>query len=1157
MTTNVSRLILAHPDLGEAGGTALHDEIAAIYKKLGDNLSTRIMVSLAVTNGATATFEHDFRAPLTEIRYDLYIAANSDPYDLTRITATSSPSLSQFTVSATSGFTTTKIDVLNSSGSTRNLVLVAIMDPIRLGEGDVQDVDITTVAPQDGQALVWNATTGKFAPGASGDSSFKLQSVTTPNLSLKGGYLETIDGKELATYSGSGTVLASYAVDLTLNLSTIFGTTPANATNYYLYIDLTTLGAQQTISDTGRKVYRIVQANFVISTQTPEQLNPNRYVPVGNILSATSGTAWSGTGAAFTTFSSKKHYSGPAFDQTTAPQDGQALVYVAASDKYAPGASGDASFKLQAIASDVLTLKGGHIMLADGRELATFDGTSTYGGDISVNLLTLLASPVNGTTYYLYIDLDSLSAAVLDESVNRKIYGVLTSKLVLLTTTPDQVNRARYVALGLVVGIAANHYSTTAFKTLAVRFGDNNPNAVSPVVYRLGKQLLGTVGSSGQIIAGHILSTKTWPTALVQATQLAYWNLAANGNDNGPQGVNLSGGTPPTFTAANIFGTSSAAAAFNGSTQFYTNTTQSYLNPTAKSFLVGGRFNGTSWAAGPTLISQASAGGDRSWLLGVNASGNPTFFATNTAGAWDTALTAPVVLTTGVYHDIAGHYNTTTGVMTIYVDGKPVASATQATIRASTTNTFLVGKDYSGDFFTGSMQDLYFISNYLMTDTDVQKIFSYRLDHAAGVLTKNQEWTGNIYTDTDLVKQLPLSGPSSALIDLTDSNSAFFDFSQYNGALDSVELTLKDTGLSPTVVTPVPPFDTTYTAAPGSPVAHGQPDIPKVTLLVETGTTGQWEEVASEGKIQADATNLTIDLSALSPAVGAAPNRARIIAQSTRQSAVGVPDATTARSGTVTTTQQGFSGLKQFYGGLANIGNIRASEGSGTTTLTDADNRSQTFNLSAARTVQLPTTNIAAGDLWMISNVGAFLLTVQASAGAGQILTVANSTNVDASIVQGFVLLRALIATPTNASHWRVEHVEENDDVSMASTTFAGNNGGAQSSAIAIRLSRVNRQVTIHMPQLITVVPTTNSVQLVSATNLPVRFRPSTGGTPSASTFAYNNGAFASVAAPTPSGVLDISTAGALVHGRDQPGTTYTNSANAGFRQVTVSYLSA
>lgn len=1084
-TTDVSRLILAHPDLGTAGGAGLHAAITAIYKKIGDNLSSRIMVNLSVVAAATATFEHDFKAAFGELRYDLYIASNSDPYDLTRITASSSPSLSQFAVSATSGFATTKIDVVNNSGATRNLVLVVHMDPLKFGEGDVQDVDVTTTAPQDGQALVYNSTSGKWVPGASGDSSYKLQSVTTPNASLKGGYIETSDGKELATYSGSGTVLASYGVDLTLNLTTIFGSAPANATNYYLYIDLSTIGTVQTISDTGRKVYRITQANFVISTSGPETFNPNRYLPVGNILSATTGTAWSGSGSAFTTFSTKKHYAGPRFDQTSTAQDGQTWTYDLANDKYVPGASGDSSFKLQTISSNNLLLKGGHIMLADGRELATFDGGSTYGGDITVSLTTLLASPVNGTTYYLYIDLNALAAGVLDESVNRKIYGVTVSQLALFTTLPEAINLARYVPIGLVVGIAGSNYSTTAFKSLATRFGDNKPVAISPLTSRpFTGSTINKPGTSGQFAAGHILTTKSWPSALTQASQLAYWNLAANSNDNGPQGINLTNNNTIPFTASNIFATASAAAALTAASSQYFSSSSQFLNPSnggAKSFAFGSWVKLTNYATGGAtssycVMQQASATGDRSFLLSFGA-GTVNFLATNTAASWDTQITASTShLTNATWHHVAASYNTTTGVMKLYLDGALVAQGTQATIRPATTPTFYYGRDYSGDYIDGSIEDGFFVSNFAMTDADIRRVYSYRYDHGSNTAVGNQRWNAKVYPNGGE----PATQAMGWLVSAGDVNSVFWDLGDL-GASDTADVYMEDLGLNVVVATPVPPYDTTFSADPTGTIAHGQSETPEVRVFQETGTAGQFVELTPLGIVAADGTNLIVTASHLT--VGASPNRLRIVARPMRLASVGVPDANTTRTGSVTSGRQNLGGVKVAVNGISSASNIRGSEGAGTTTLTDNDNREQTFSLTAARTCVLPSAGIIAGECFILENTGAFDLTVQAS--GGQNLTAA-LTNLDATIQKGRVILRALVATPTTAANWLVEYVFE-QYVSPSLTWTTSNSANTTSTAPLI--SRLNDKVDLRLP-ITTVTTTTSDTNINTSVALPVRFRP-------------------------------------------------------------------
>lgn len=177
-------------------------------------------------------------------------------------------------------------------------------------------------------AVIENAVSGvarihRFGAGAggggSGDTSFKIQAVATPTATLKGGYIGLDDGRELATYDGAGTASTDFGGNLSLNLSTIFGGAPANATTYYLYVDLQTLGAAVVVTGTGRKLFAVQQANFVLSTTTPDIIDRTRYVAVGFVRSATTGTVWSGTGSAFGNLALRRAdnlaLSGPRYDQ--------------------------------------------------------------------------------------------------------------------------------------------------------------------------------------------------------------------------------------------------------------------------------------------------------------------------------------------------------------------------------------------------------------------------------------------------------------------------------------------------------------------------------------------------------------------------------------------------------------------------------------------------------------------------------------------------------------------------------------------------------------------------------------------------------------------------------------------------------------------------
>lgn len=169
---------------------------------------------------------------------------------------------------------------------------------------DSAALDLVLTTAGDGALLVGHAAATNWvrasAGGAGGgETAFAISLVSDPNATLRGGYLRLQDGRELATYDGAGSASTDFGSNLVVNLDTILGGNPANATTYYLYIDLNTLSAPVTQTDTGRVVYAVVLANFILSTVTPAEIDSDRYIDVDFVRSATSGTVWSGAGSAY------------------------------------------------------------------------------------------------------------------------------------------------------------------------------------------------------------------------------------------------------------------------------------------------------------------------------------------------------------------------------------------------------------------------------------------------------------------------------------------------------------------------------------------------------------------------------------------------------------------------------------------------------------------------------------------------------------------------------------------------------------------------------------------------------------------------------------------------------------------------------------------
>ena len=269
----VSRLKLDHPALGTTGGAALHTQIDTIYKKIGDMSNARMFTQENLSNGAYVDFDHNFNSAFDDLRFDLYLY-NSGTGEMTEVEA-----LTGWTITATPGFVKTKIRVANATGSSKTIALVILQDPIKLDE--LTDVETTGV--EDGQTLVYDQLTTTFKPGASGDSSFKFQKLTSGGvLTVKKGFLILSNGVELRLAAD---------IDITLGIG-IDG-------NYYGYIYRNGLAAATVVD--GRKIIDIVAGNFEFSTNAPDGMDRFKYIPIG--LAVRSGGVWT----SFATLATRAH----------------------------------------------------------------------------------------------------------------------------------------------------------------------------------------------------------------------------------------------------------------------------------------------------------------------------------------------------------------------------------------------------------------------------------------------------------------------------------------------------------------------------------------------------------------------------------------------------------------------------------------------------------------------------------------------------------------------------------------------------------------------------------------------------------------------------------------------------------------------------------
>lgn len=137
-------------------------------------------------------------------------------------------------------------------------------------------------------------------------------------------------------------------------------------------------------------------------------------------------------------------------------------------------------------------------------------------------------------------------------------------------------------------------------------------------------------------------------------------------------------------------------------------------------------------------------------------------------------------------------------------------------------------------------------------------------------------------------------------------------------------------------------------------------------------------------------------------------------------------------------------------------------------------------------------------------------------------------------------------ATSVNFGQTALNFYQE-DDSTLAAVTFQGNNGGSAGAAVAVKISRVGRVITVEIPTM-TCTPTTTSQVLQANTALPTWARPVLTKTQVCT--VENNGAFVT----TSLGLCQITSAGIIEIYRDQASTAFTNSAVAGCHRVQITY---
>jgi hypothetical protein len=428
------------------------------------------------------------------------------------------------------------------------------------------------------------------------------------------------------------------------------------------------------------------------------------------------------------------------------------------------GAGGDTSFKIQSIAADGTTkIKGGYIALGNGKIIATYDGSGTgetdFGKDITIDLDNIITSPVNATTYYLYVDKYTLATSATTVSVTgRQLYPVVESNLVLLTTTFENVDKNRYLAIG-TARRATGAWDTTVAYTYPTKREQVSGIIASPVVYSNSYATIGEVGITSGTTQGH-LTDDLFPTL----ANVHYYNFDSvdTGNDSsGNTAVNLTAVGTPSYVGRGLFADS--IVKLDGINQYFTSSSAAF-NPSPSASYSFGLWAKFSQSLPGALMANVQGSTDFGYLLSFD-SGNIYLKATGTSNSWDTTLTYGKVFPNDSWHHIAGVYDFATTTLKLYVDGVVAKTGTLANQRSLSSSLLEIGSSAASSLkLSGYVQDAFFVKGDALTDTQMLAIYSKKY-------ANDQIAAGHLLTRTSFPSYVADANISwYALVDATDGS---------------------------------------------------------------------------------------------------------------------------------------------------------------------------------------------------------------------------------------------------------------------------------------------------------------------------------------------------------------------------------------------------
>lgn len=350
-----------------------------------------------------------------------------------------------------------------------------------------------------------------------------------------------------------------------------------------------------------------------------------------------------------------------------------------------------------------------------------------------------IAVTCNGTTFLVYVD--------------GQLAGTITGTAVTTNTT---------LTFGADGG-GASDWIVAGLQDFFVKKGTVLTSSQVNIIY--SKRFKGQ-----QIAGGHVLQADSFPLSSLSG-KVSFYNLTNTDDGNANARPLTNNGAIP-FTGLNIFGVTGIAS-LEGSPDHFSSA-DAFFNTPATHSACGGWYR-TNWASGNQgLFSFYNSGTNADFMIVTSATGLVEYVPLGLSHE------IPIRFVPGSWHHIVQTYNHSTGTWTVYADGVPISLFTTfKTATLSVASTFRIGAFGAGPsgFYTGNVQDVFFVRDFFLTDSHVRKIYSYRQDligTSALITPNNQRWRATLISE-DGLNSSPIEG-QSFIADCSPAGKVWLDF---------------------------------------------------------------------------------------------------------------------------------------------------------------------------------------------------------------------------------------------------------------------------------------------------------------------------------------------------------------------------------------------